>query len=75
MRTVCSILGRPRRKWKDNITIYFKELVAEGCTGFMWLRVVSYLLVGSCEHSNEHICSMKVVIFLDQLSDCQVVKK
>lgn len=30
--------GKPRRSWKDNITVNLKELRWEGTTGQIWLK-------------------------------------
>jgi len=32
-------LGRPRRKWEDNIKMDLREVGKEAYTGFIWLRV------------------------------------
>jgi hypothetical protein len=32
-------LGRPRRRWKDNIKMDLKELGWEAWTGLIWLRI------------------------------------
>jgi hypothetical protein len=34
-------LGRPRRRWKDNIKMDFREIGIGGGTGFGWLRTNS----------------------------------
>jgi hypothetical protein len=34
-------LGRPRRKWEDNIKIDLREIGIDGRTGFSWLRIQS----------------------------------
>jgi hypothetical protein len=31
-------LGRPRRRWEDNIKMYLGEIGIDGRTGFGWLR-------------------------------------
>jgi hypothetical protein len=32
-------LGRPRRRWEDNIKIHFKNLGVKMWIGFIWLRI------------------------------------
>jgi hypothetical protein len=32
-------LGRPRRRWEDNIKLVLREIGSMGRTGFGWLRV------------------------------------
>jgi hypothetical protein len=32
-------LGRPRRRWVDNIKIDFREIGWDGMTGSIWLRI------------------------------------
>jgi len=32
-------LGRPRRRWEDNITMDFKKVGCGGMTGWRWLRI------------------------------------
>jgi hypothetical protein len=34
-------LGRPRRRWEDNIKMDFREIGSIGLTGFGWLRIES----------------------------------
>jgi hypothetical protein len=34
-------LGRPRRRWEDNIKMDFREYESMGRTGFSWLRIGS----------------------------------
>jgi hypothetical protein len=34
-------LGRPRRRWEDNIKMDFREVGMMGRTGFSWLRIGS----------------------------------
>jgi hypothetical protein len=52
-------LGRPRRRWEDNIKWIFKKLVGGAWTGLIWLRI------GSCECGNEPSGSIKCGEFLD----------
>ena len=39
-------LGRPRRRWEDNIRIYLKEIGIQGI-GLIWLRIG--ITGGACE--------------------------
>jgi hypothetical protein len=55
-------LGRPRRRWKDNIEMDLKEIV------WNWIHYVS--VAGSCEHHNKPSGSIRTREFLDWLSDC-----
>jgi hypothetical protein len=32
-------LGKPRRRWKDNIKMIFKKWDKEAWTGMIWLRI------------------------------------
>jgi hypothetical protein len=34
-------LGRPRRRWEDNIKMDLREIGSMGRTGFGWLRIGS----------------------------------
>jgi len=34
-------LGRPRRRWEDNIKMNLREIGIDGETGFGWLRIGS----------------------------------
>jgi hypothetical protein len=34
-------LGRPRRRWEDNIKLNLREIRIDGRTGFTWLRIGS----------------------------------
>jgi hypothetical protein len=45
-------LGRPRRRWKDNIKMDLREI---GIDGANWIQVVA----GLCEHGNEPSGSIK----------------
>jgi hypothetical protein len=47
-------LGRPRRRWVDNIKMDLREI---GCDGVDWLRIGTS--GGSCEHGNETSGSIK----------------
>jgi len=44
-------LGRPRRRWEDNIKMDFKEIGIDGGTGFGWLRIGA--VAGFYEHGDE----------------------
>jgi hypothetical protein len=35
------LLGRPRRRWEDNIKMDLKEIGFDGAIGFSWLRIGS----------------------------------
>jgi hypothetical protein len=64
-------VGRPRRMWEDNIKMDLEEIV---CENVDWIHVVQDG-AGCCEHGNEPSGSIKCGEFLDQLSDCQLLKK
>jgi hypothetical protein len=42
-------LGRPRRRWEDNIKINIREIGWGAWTGLIWLRIGT----GSCEYGTE----------------------
>jgi hypothetical protein len=44
-------LGRPRRRWMDDIKMNIGAYSVRVCIGFMWLRIGS--VAGSCELNNE----------------------
>ena len=50
-------LGRPRRRWEDNIKMYLLEVV---CVGMDWIEVA-----GTCECGNEPLGSTKCGEFID----------
>jgi hypothetical protein len=50
-------LGRPRRRWDDNIKIDLREIGIDGRTGFGWLWIASK--AGFCENGNEPSGSIK----------------
>ena len=60
------LLGRPRRRWEDNIKMDLQEL---GCGGYGLDRGGSGKgqVAGSCEYGNEPLDSMKCWEFLDWL--------
>jgi hypothetical protein len=47
-------LGRPRRRWVDNIKMDLREI---GWIGLIWLRIGT--VEGSCERGNEPSGSIK----------------
>jgi hypothetical protein len=50
-------LGRPRRRWVDNIKMDLREM---GWNGMDWTDVAQDRPVeGSCEHCNEPLSSIK----------------
>jgi hypothetical protein len=38
-RYVYRVLGRPRRRWEDNIKMDLQEMGCRGITGLSWLRI------------------------------------
>jgi hypothetical protein len=52
--------GRPKCRWEDDILMHFKEV---GCKGVSWILdssgSVEYQVVGSCQHGNEILGSIK----------------
>jgi hypothetical protein len=50
-------LGKPRRRWEDNIKMDIREIEIDGGTGFSWLGIGSR--GGFCEHGNEPSGSIK----------------
>ena len=56
-------LGRPRRRWEDNIMMDLQEV---GCEGMDWIELAQDRdMVGSCECGNEPSGSIKCGEFLD----------
>ena len=55
-------LGRPRRRWEDNIKMDLQE-VGGVETGWSWLRIGQ--VAGTCEYGNELSGSIKCGEFLD----------
>jgi hypothetical protein len=51
-------LGRRRRRWDDDINIYFKQM---GLEDVDWVHLAQYMdpVVGFCKHCNESSDSMK----------------
>jgi hypothetical protein len=59
-------LGRPRRRWEDNIKMDLREI---GFGDMDWIHLAQDRQVaGSCEHGNEPSGSIKCGEFLDYLS-------
>jgi hypothetical protein len=58
------LLGRPRRRWVDNIRMDLGEIRREGAD---WMPVAQ---AGCCEQDNEPSGVMKSAKFLDWLNDC-----
>jgi hypothetical protein len=54
------LLGRPRRRWEDNIKMDLQEV---GCGGMDWIELAQ--VAGTCECGNENSGSIKCVEFLD----------
>jgi hypothetical protein len=52
-------LGRPRRRWEDNIKMDLQEV---GFGGTDWIELAQ---VGACEHGNEPSGSIECGEFLD----------
>jgi hypothetical protein len=56
-------LGRPRRRWKDNIKMDLQEV---GCLGMDWIEMAQDRQVaGTCECGNKPSGSIKRGEFLD----------
>jgi hypothetical protein len=57
-------LGRPRRKWEDNIKMDLQEV---GCRSVDWIEVAQDRgeVAGCCKCGNEHCGSIKCGKFLD----------
>jgi hypothetical protein len=58
-------LGRPRRRWVDNIKMDLREI---GWDGIDWIDLAQ-AVEGSCEHGNEHSGSINAGKFL---SSCTI---
>jgi hypothetical protein len=64
-------LGRPRRRWEDNIKMDLREI------GIYGIRLAQDRVQwggGFCEHGNEPSGSIKKAGFCDMLSDNQLFK-
>ena len=57
-------LGRPRRRWEDNIRMDLQE-VGGGCGDWMELALGLGQVAGTCEYGNELWGSIKCGEFLD----------
>jgi len=58
-------LGRPRRRWEENIKMDLQEV---GCWGMDWIELAyDREVVGTCECGNETSGFIKCGEFLDQL--------
>jgi hypothetical protein len=64
-------LGRPRRRWEDNIKIIFRK----GMWEHGLARAGSGQLAGTCECGNEHSGSIKCGDFFDYLRNGWLLKK
>ena len=53
-------LGKPRRRWEDNIKMDLQEVV---CRGMDWIQLAQ--VAGTCECCNEPSGSIKCREFLD----------
>jgi hypothetical protein len=62
-------LGRPRRRWVDNIKIDFREIEWDSMD---WIDVAQD---GSSEHGNESSASIKCWEVLEWLHNWQLLKK
>jgi hypothetical protein len=51
-------LGKPRRKWVDNITMDLREIEWDGMD---WIDLAQGPVEGSCEHGNEPSGSNKLL--------------
>ena len=59
-------LGRPRRRWEDNIKMDLQEV---GCGGMDWIELAQdrEQVAGTCECGNEPSGFIKCGVFLDWL--------
>jgi hypothetical protein len=57
-------LGRPRRRWENNIKMDLQEVGFGGWTGLGWLRIQRQV-AGTCECGSEPSGSIKRGEFLD----------
>jgi hypothetical protein len=65
-------LGRPRRRWVDNIKIDLREIVLDGMD---WPGSGQGPVEGSCEHGNEPLGSIKCWQVLEWLHNWRLLKK
>jgi hypothetical protein len=58
------LLGRPRRRWEDNIKMNLQEV---GCGSLDWIQLAQERknVANVCDCGNEHSGSIKCGIFLD----------
>jgi len=56
------LLGRPRRRWDDNIETDLQEVICGAWTGLSWLRIGT--VEDTCECGNEPSGSIKCGEFL-----------
>jgi hypothetical protein len=65
-------LGRPRRRWEDNIKMDLREI---GIDGVNWIRLAQdNVQWRTCENGNEPSVSIKKAGFFYKLSDNQLFK-
>jgi hypothetical protein len=62
-------LGRPRRRWVDNVKIDLREIWWDGMD---WIDLAQE---GSCKHGNEPSDSIKCWKVLEWLQNWQLLKK
>ena len=55
-------LGRPRRRWENNIKVDVKEI---RCEGVDWICLVEGHVADCCQHGNERSLSIKCGEFLE----------
>jgi hypothetical protein len=68
-------LGRPRRRWDDNIKMYVRDI---GIYGANWIQLAQDggPVAGLCEYGNEPSGSIKKTGYsFDKLSDYQLIKE
>ena len=61
-------LGRPRRRWEDNIKMDLQEVGRVVGTGWSWLRIG--MMAGTCEYGDESSGSKNAWNFL---TSCRTV--
>jgi hypothetical protein len=62
-------LGRPRRRWEDNIKLDLREI---GIDGANWIQLAK--VADSCEHGNKPSGLMRGGQLLDELVDHHFLK-
>jgi hypothetical protein len=65
-------LGRPRRTWGHNIRMDLREIRWDGMD---WIDLAQGPVEGSCEHGNEHSCSIKCWEIVEWLRNWRLLKK